>query len=260
MISDSILSQLAAIVGQEHLLHHPRDLVAYSFDATPLHQARPDAVVFPTSTAQVQAILRLAVREGFPVIPRGSGTNLAAATVPNQGGVVLVLTRMNRVVEVDTENLTATVQPGVITAAFQAQVEALGLFYPPDPGSMAISTLGGNVATGAGGLRGLKYGVTRDYVLGLEAVLPSGDVLRTGGKVMKDVAGYDLTKLLVGSEGTLAVITEILLKLVPQPEAKRTLLALFPQLGDAARAVSGIIAARIVPATLEFLDQATARV
>ena len=255
-----IREELAAIVGREWFLDSPADLLAYSYDATPLYQSLPDGVLFPEDTGQVQAILRLASRAGLKVIPRGSGTNLAAGTVPVEGGLVLVLTRLNRVLEIDTENLTATVQPGAITAPFQAQVEALGLFYPPDPGSIQVSTLGGNVATCAGGLRGLKYGVTRDYVLGLEAVLPSGEVLRTGGKVMKDVAGYDLTRLLVGSEGTLAVITEILLKLVPQPEAKRTALALFTDLADAARAVSGIIAARIVPATLEFLDQGTARV
>ncbi|NLC56381.1 MAG: FAD-binding protein [Armatimonadetes bacterium] len=260
MFSDAIRRELAAIVGAEWFLDRPEDLLAYSYDATPLHQALPDGVVFPASTAEVQAILRLASRAGLKVIPRGSGTNLAAGTVPVEGGLVLVLTRMNQVLAIDEENLTATVQPGAITAPFQAQVEALGLFYPPDPGSIQVSTLGGNVAMCAGGLRGLKYGVTKDYVLGLEAVLPSGEVIRTGGKVMKDVAGYDLTKLLIGSEGTLAVITEILLKLVPKPEAKRTALALFPDLTRAARAVSGIIAARIVPATLEFLDQGTARV
>jgi len=260
MLPDSIRTELAAIAGKEWFLDRPEDLLAYSYDATPLHQALPDGVVLPESTGQVQAILRLASREGIKVIPRGSGTNLAAGTVPVEGGLVLALTRMNRVLEVDAENLTATVQPGAITAPFQAQVEALGLFYPPDPGSIQVSTLGGNVAMCAGGLRGLKYGVTKDYVLGLEAVLPSGEVLRTGGKVMKDVAGYDLTKLLVGSEGTLAAITEILLKLVPKPETKRTILALFPDLADAARAVSAIIAARIIPATLEFLDQGTARV
>ncbi len=260
MYPERIRRALAGIVGEEWYLESPEDRMAYSYDATPLHQVLPDGVVFPASTEEVQAILELASREGLKVVPRGSGTNLAAGTVPVEGGLVLVLTRMNRVLEIDTDNLTARVQPGVITAPFQAQVEALGLFYPPDPGSNMVSTLGGNVAMCAGGLRGLKYGVTRDYVLGLEAVLPSGEVIRTGGKAMKDVAGYDLTRLLVGSEGTLAVITEILLKLVPRPEAKRTLLALFPHLEDAARAVSETIAARIVPATLEFLDQGTARV
>lgn len=259
MLPDRIRRHLMAIVGPEGFFDNPEDLLAYSYDATPLYQHLPDGVIFPRCTEEVQAILRLASQEKVKIIPRGSGTNLAAGTVPVEGGLVIAFTRMNRVLEVDTDNLTATVQPGVITAPFQAQVEAMGLFYPPDPGSNQVSTLGGNVATCAGGLRGLKYGVTRDYVLGLEAVLPSGEVIRTGGKTMKDVAGYDLTRLLVGSEGTLAVLTEILLKLVPLPEAKRTLLALFPHLTDAARAVSGIIAARIVPATLEFLDQGTAR-
>ncbi|MBI3946570.1 MAG: FAD-binding protein [Armatimonadetes bacterium] len=260
MLPEPIRRELTTIAGPEGFLDSPADLLAYSYDATPVYQSAPDGVVFPRSTEEAQAILRFASREGVKIIPRGSGTNLSAGSVPVEGGVVMVLTRMSRVREIDTENLTATVEPGAITGPFQAQVEAMGLFYPPDPGSVAVSTLGGNVATCAGGLRGLKYGVTRDYVLGLEAVLPSGEVIRTGGKAMKDVAGYDLTRLLVGSEGTLAVITEILLKLVPKPAAKRTLLALFPHVTDAARAVSGIIAARIVPATLEFLDQATARV
>lgn len=177
-----------------------------------------------------------------------------------QGGVVLVMHRMNRILEVDLDNLTATVQPGLITQAFTDHVESLGLFYPPDPSSMKISTIGGNISENSGGLRGLKYGTTKDYVLGLEAVLASGEIIRTGGKLVKDVAGYDLTKLLVGSEGTLAIVTEATLKLVPPPAAKKTMLAMYRDLQGAARTVSRIIESRIIPATLEILDNPTIRV
>jgi len=251
--------QLAAIVGPDHVLTAPDELVAYSYDATPLFQAVPDAVVQPGSTAEVAAILRLCHQHRIPVVPRGSGTNLSASTTPIAGGVVLNFARMNRILEIDEENLTCTVEPGVITGEVHRAVEAKGLFYPPDPGSMHISTIGGNIAQGAGGLRGLKYGVTRDYVMGLELVLADGTVIETGGKNVKDVAGYDLTRLMVGSGGTLAVVTKALLKLVPKPAARRVALALFDELDDAARAVSRIIAHKIIPATLEFLDQATLR-
>jgi glycolate oxidase len=260
MFDPQLRREIAAIVGGRWFLDSPHDLVAYSYDATPLYQAMPDGVAMPDSAEQVAGILRLCQERRVPVVPRGGGSNLSAGTVPVAGGLVLVLTRMNRIREIDSANLTATVEPGVVTADLHAAVEALGLFYPPDPGSMRVSTIGGNVAEGAGGLRGLKYGTTRDYVIGLEAVLPGGERIRTGGKLMKDVAGYDLTRLLVGSEGTLAVITEITVKLLPLPESKRTALALFADLEGAARSVERIIAARIIPATLEFLDNPTARV
>ncbi|QBG57326.1 glycolate oxidase subunit GlcD [Bacillus amyloliquefaciens] len=193
-------------------------------------------------------------------MPRGSGTNLCGGTCPSEGGLVLLFKHMNRILEIDEENLTATVQPGVITQDMIHAVEGKGLFYPPDPSSMKISTIGGNINENSGGLRGLKYGVTRDYVLGLEAVLASGDIIRTGGKLTKDVAGYDLTRLFVGSEGTLGVVTEATLKLVPKPETKKTLLALYEHIEAAAESVSAIIAEKIIPATLEFLDQPTLQV
>ncbi|ASB66490.1 (S)-2-hydroxy-acid oxidase [Bacillus velezensis] len=193
-------------------------------------------------------------------MPRGSGTNLCGGTCPSEGGLVLLFKHMNRILEIDEENLTATVQPGVITQDMIRAVEQKGLFYPPDPSSMKISTIGGNINENSGGLRGLKYGVTRDYVLGLEAVLASGDIIRTGGKLTKDVAGYDLTRLFVGSEGTLGVVTEATLKLVPKPETKKTLLALYEHIEAAAESVSAIIAEKIIPATLEFLDQPTLQV
>jgi len=223
-------------------------------------QSLPDGVIYPENTAQVSEIMRALSEYRVPVVSRGSGSNLSGGTVPLQGGVVMVMHRMNRILEVDAENLTATVQPGLITAEFIAHVEALGLFYPPDPSSMRISTIGGNIAECSGGLRGLKYGTTKDYVIGLEAVLPGGDVIRTGGKLMKDVAGYDLTKLLVGSEGTLAILTEATLKLIPPPAAKKTMLAMFKDIYAAARTVSRIIEAKIIPATLEFMDNPTIRV
>ncbi|KAF9111356.1 hypothetical protein BGX30_007630, partial [Mortierella sp. GBA39] len=174
--------------------------------------------------------MKVQSRHNIPVVGRGSGTNQCGGTVPVQGGVVMVMHRMNRILEIDMENLTAIVQPGLNTKQFITHVEELGLFYPPDPSSMSISTLGGNIAECSGGLRGLKYGTTKDYVIGLEAVLASGDIIRTGGKLMKDVAGYDLTKLLVGSEGTLAIITEATLKLIPPPKYKKTMLAMYKDL------------------------------
>ncbi|WAH39088.1 FAD-binding oxidoreductase [Alicyclobacillus dauci] len=260
MMDEEVLVQLRNIVGKNRVLTRGNELYTYSFDATPIVQAQPDVVVMPGDTREVAEILKLAHVNQIPVIPRGSGTNLAGGTVPVEGGIVLNMTRFNKILEIDEKNLTATVGPGVITAEFHKAVEECGFFYPPDPGSMRISTIGGNVAQCAGGMRGLKYGVTKDYVMGLEYVLPTGQILRCGGKNYKDVAGYDLTRLLVGSEGTLAVITEITLKLLPRPETKRTLVVFCHQMVDAARIVERTIAEKIIPATMEFLDQATMQV
>jgi len=256
-LDERVLEELRQIVGPDGLVIDPAERAVYGYDATPGHRGRPDAVVFPTSTEQVREVVALAARERVPVIPRGSGTNLSGGTVPVSGGIVLALTRMNRILEIDEANLTATVEPGVITGQLHRAVEQRGLFYPPDPGSQAISTIGGNLAENAGGLRGLKYGVTGDYVMGLQVVLANGQLIETGGKNVKDVAGYDLTRLFVGSEGTLGVITRATLKLLPLPEHRRVALAIFSQLEAAARAVSAIIAAHIIPATLEFLDRGT---
>lgn len=260
MLKPHLAKELRAIVGDNWVMDTPEDCLAYSYDATPLYQSLPDGVVVPGSVEEVAAIVKVCARENIKIVSRGSGSNLSAGTVPVEGGLVMVMTRMNRILEIDRDNLTATFEPGVITADLHREVEKCGLFYPPDPGSMNISTLGGNIAECAGGLRGLKYGVTKDYIMGLQAVLPNGEILRTGGKSTKDVAGYDLTKLLVGSEGTLAVITEATAKLIPLPESKRTALAMFRDLAGSARAVSRIIAERILPATLEFLDNPTIRV
>ncbi len=260
MLNPTILQELRSAVGERWCLTDPADLMTYSFDATPMFQRQPDAVLLPGSTAEVAAVMQIAHHHAIPVFTRGAGTNLSAASVPGpNGGIVLGLNRMNRIKEIDQENLTATCEAGVVTAKLHQAVEALGLFYPPDPGSMATSTIGGNVATCAGGLRGLKYGVTKDYVMGLEAVLADGRILRTGGKNVKDVAGYDLVKLLCGSEGTLGIVTEVTVRLLPLPEAKRTAMAMFRDVDSAARTVSRIIASRIIPVTLEFMDNGTIR-
>ncbi|AZN39748.1 glycolate oxidase subunit GlcD [Paenibacillus albus] len=260
MLGDSVKQKLREIVGSQWFKDDKESLITHSYDSTPMLQSLPDGVIYPENTAQVSAILKLLNEHRIPVVSRGSGTNLCGGTVPVEGGIVMVMHRMNRILEVDLDNLTATVQPGLNTKQFSTHVEGLGLFYPPDPGSMAISTIGGNIAECSGGLRGLKYGTTKDYVIGLEAVLANGEIIRTGGKLMKDVAGYDLTKLLVGSEGTLAVVTEAILKLIPPPKTKKTMLAMYKDLYGAARTVSKIIENRIIPATLEFLDNPTIRV
>lgn len=254
-VDDRIVTELAAIVGDKHVLVAEGDLEAYSRDATPLFRARPDCVVQPETTEQVAAIMQLATAHRIPVIPRGAGSNLAAATLAEHGGIVMALSRMRSIREVAPDELLAVVEPGVTTNELDLAAGAHGLFYAPDPGSKTVSTVGGNVAMCAGGLRGLKYGVTRNYVLGLEVVLPTGEIIRTGGRLWKDVAGYDLTRLLTGSEGTLGVITEITVALIPAPKTSRTGVAYFNTLHDASTAVAAIIADGVVPATLEFLDQ-----
>lgn len=260
MLEQSIRTKLIDIVGPTWFKDDMESLVSYSYDATPMQQALPDGVIFPASTEQVSAILKVANEYRIPIVGRGAGSNLCAGTVPLEGGLVMVMNKMNKLIEIDTENLTATFQTGLNTKQFHLEVEKRGLFYPPDPSSMVISTLGGNIMECAGGLRGLKYGTTKDYVIGLEAVLPNGEIIRTGGKLYKDVAGYDLTKLLVGSEGTLAIVTEATVKLIPAPKYKKTMVAHYMDLNAAARSVSAIVGNRIIPATLEFLDNATIRV
>jgi glycolate oxidase len=248
-----LLDQLRDIVGPRGLLHEPEDTLLYSYDAS-LPESTPEAIVFPTDTDQISRILALANGEGISVVPRGAGTGLSGGSLPMRGGIVLCLNRMNRIIDIDTDNLTVEVEPGVINLHLQQALAPHGLFYPPDPASMKVCTLGGNVAENAGGPRCLKYGVTRNYVLGLEVVLSDGEVIHTGGYVMKNTTGYDMTQLFVGSEGTLGVITKMVLRVMPVPEAKRTMLALFDSLAAASRTVSAIIAAGIIPATLEMLD------
>ncbi|MFD7982942.1 FAD-binding oxidoreductase [Kitasatospora indigofera] len=254
-----VRAALRSIVGDANYRDTDGDLVPYSRDATPLFSARPDAVVFPADTAEVAAVLELATRHTVPVVPRGAGSNLCAATVALRGGIVLALTRLDHVLEIAPPELLARVQPGVTSKALADAAARENLLWAPDPGSRTVATIGGTVATNAGGLRGLKYGVTRDYVLGLEAVLPTGEIIRTGGRLHKDVAGYDLTRLLTGSEGTLAVITEATLALRPAPRTSGTGVAYFSDLATAGRAVSAIISDGVLPATLEFLDRSCIR-
>ncbi|MEK5523914.1 glycolate oxidase subunit GlcD [Heyndrickxia sp. FSL W8-0423] len=257
MLSQTFKERLHQIVGKENVDDSKAGRLVYSYDATPQFQSMPDIIASPRNTKEVADIVKLCSECKVPIVPRGSGTNLCAGTCPTEGGLVLLFKHMNQIIEIDEENLTITVQPGIITLDMIHAVEEKGLFYPPDPSSMKISSIGGNINENSGGLRGLKYGVTRDYVLALEIVLPNGDIIRTGGKLAKDVAGYDLTRLFVGSEGTLGIITEATLKLIPMPETKKTMLALFQDLEAAARSVSKIIANKIIPTTLEFLDQPT---
>jgi glycolate oxidase len=253
-----IIDEIIKIVGKENTLTSPEERKCYSYDAR-TDGATPDLVVFPSSADEVSQILLLANKYRFPVIPRGQGSGLTGGSVPINGGVVITFTRMNKILEVDTKNLVAVVEPGVITFVFQEEVAKYGLFYPPDPASYKYSSIGGNVAECSGGPNSMKYGVTRDYVLGLEVVKATGEIITTGVKTMKGVVGYDLTRLFVGSEGTLGVITKIILKLIPAPEAKATILALFKKVEDTAEAVSGIVAAKIVPSTIEFMDRASIR-
>jgi len=256
MLAPRILKDLTAIVGSGNLMTDPADLLCYSYDATQ-QSFLPEVVLHPADAQQIAAIMQLANRELIPVYPRGAGSGFTGGALPTKGGIVLTTERMNRILDIDEENLVATVEPGVVTEQFQLAVEAVGLFYPPDPASLKFSSLGGNVAECAGGPRCVKYGVTKDYILGLEVVTPTGDIITTGGPTMKGVVGYDLTKLLCGSEGTLGIITKIVIKLLPLPEAKKTMLVLFDSIDGAAQAVSSIIKNKIIPTTLEFMDGRT---
>lgn len=253
------IEALKKIVGQDNVLTSPEDLYTYSYDATPGHAHMPDAVVIPANTQEVSEVLKLANTNKIPVYTRGSGTNLSAGTVPTKGGIVLLMTRFDKIVEIDLENLVAQVEVGVVVADLNDAVAKHGLIYPPDPGTVATATMGGTISENAGGLRGLKYGVSKHYVMGLEVVLANGDIIKTGGKNVKDVSGYDMTKLFTGAEGTLGILTRSIVKLVPAPEAKKSMMAIFKDLDDAGKAVSDIIAEKIIPATLEILDNATIR-
>ncbi len=247
------------VVGPSNFTDQLIDLISYSYDASD-HDHRPEAGLWPTTTEQVSKILSLANEHRIPVTPRGAGTGLAGAAVPNQGGLVLDLCRMNKILEIRIADRLAIVQPGVVYADLERALSRYGFFFPPDPASSSVCTLGGNVATNAGGMRGAKYGVTRDYVLGLEVVLPDGRIMRTGSHCMKSSSGYDLTKLFVGSEGTLGVVTEIILKINPKPMATKTALASFNVLQDAGQAVIDVMHSGIIPSVLEILDPNTIRV
>lgn len=253
MLPSDALIKLQQIVGKQYVLTTKEDLVCYSYDSTHLTHL-PEVVVEPENAKEIAAIMKLANDMKIPVVPRGGGTNLSGGSIPLEGGIVLALRRMNRIVEIDEDNLTATIEPGVITLHLHQAVEKLGLFYPPDPQSMAMATMGGNVAENAGGPRGVKYGVTKDYLLGLEVVTPTGEIIKLGGKTIKNVSGYDLIRLFAGSEGTLGIITEITVRLLPLPESKMTILAMYDKLDNAAQTVSQIIRNRIIPTTIELMD------
>lgn len=254
-MNNQIIDQFVKILGKKHVLHTPEDLAVYSYDGT-FAECLPDVVVLPASTDEVSQVVKVAAANQVPIVARGMASGLAAGSIPaTSGGVVVSLTRMNKIIEIDTQNATVRAEAGVITAILQAEVEKTGLFYPPDPSSIKHSTIGGNIACNAGGPRCLKYGVTGDYVLGLKVVLANGQVLETGGKPIKDVTGYDLKSLFTGSEGTLGIITEALLRLVAKPRYAKTALAEFSSLDDASRTVNAILLAGIVPATLELMDQ-----
>ncbi|MBI4328913.1 MAG: FAD-binding protein, partial [Chloroflexi bacterium] len=241
MSPESLVRELAKAVGQDAVQAGEASRLVYSYDAT-FQQRLPDIVVSPTTTEQVQAALRVASRMEVPVITRGAGTSLSGGTIPMTGGIILNLARMDRILEIDKANGMAVVEPGVVNADFQSLVEAEGLFYPPDPASYRQSTLGGNVATNAGGPRGVKYGVTRDYVRGMDVALADGALLRLGGKVAKNATGYQLYHLFIGSEGTLGVITRLVLRLIPLPQVQRTARALFATLEDASEGVATVLA------------------
>jgi glycolate oxidase len=255
-MDEKVRKALIDIVGQNNYTESLIDIVSYSYDASE-HSHRPSCGVWAETAEQVSKILQVANKEKIPVIPRGAGTSLAGSTVPSKGGIVLDLNHMNKILEVSIEDRLVIVQPGVVYEDLERALMPHGFFFPPDPSSGKAATLGGNVATNAGGLKGAKYGTTRDYVLGLQVVLPDGRIMKTGSKAMKSVSGYDLTRLFVGSEGTLGVVTEITLRINPKPTATTTAVATFDNLEDAGRAISQIMHSGILPSVLEILGRHT---
>jgi glycolate oxidase len=258
-VTPELIEKLRKIVGPEQVLREAERIEPYSRDKVVGLQADPEVVVKVNSSEQISALFRLAQQERVPVTPRGAGYGLSGGAVPLHGGVVLSVEKMNRILEIDKQNLMVTVEPGVITGDLHRAVEAEGLFYPPDPASLDSCSIGGNISEDAGGPRAVKYGVTRSYVCGLEAVLPSGEIITCGGKLVKNVTGYNLIQLLVGSEGTLAVVTKIILRLMPLPKVQIDLLVPFDDFQSAADTVSDIVAHHIVPTTIEFMEQDSLR-
>jgi glycolate oxidase len=259
MAENKLVNKFCELLGKENVFHDEADRLAYSYDASALEPSLPSIVLRPTGGEALGNAIRLCSENSLPITVRGAGTNLSGGTIPLPGGVVILATALNEIIEINEEDFYAVVQPGVITAKLAAAVEARGLFYPPDPGSQAVSTLGGNVAENAGGLRGLRYGVTRDYVMGLEFFDAGGELVKSGARTVKCVTGYNLGGLLVGSEGTLGVFNKIILKLIPMPAAQKAMMAVFSEVQKASETVSAIIANRIVPVTLEFMDNFTIR-
>jgi len=253
LIERSLLKELTRIVGRDNILADLKDLIAYSYDAT-MRQELPDVIVFPHSTAEVSAVMKLAHREKIPVVPRGAGTNLSGGTIPVKGGIIVEVSRMNRILEINTADRRAVVEPGVVNLDLQNALAPLGYFYPPDPASQKSSTMGGNIGENAGGPMCLRYGVTAKYVCRIEIVLADGEVINVGDYV-EDFPGYDLRGVFIGSEGMLGVATKLTLHIIPKPEASRTMLAIFDRLEDSSQAVADIIGAGIIPGAIELLDQ-----
>ena len=258
-INDKIINSLKSILGNPNVLTDYEDRYCYAYDATAIGEALylPDVVVLPENKEQICQIVRIANENNIPIVPRASGTNLVGGCIPLKGGIILHLSKMNKILNIDKNNLICTVQPGVVVGNLQQEVSDLGLFYPPDPASLKVSTIGGSIAQSSGGPRGFKYGTTKDYVLGLEVILADGTLLKTGGTTVKNVTGYNLTQLIVGSEGTLGIVVEATLKLVPKPEEQQVMLAYFESIDQAAEAITGIISAKITPATLDIMDKNT---
>lgn len=259
MLPRTLIKKFQSILGKGKVFANEADLVTYSYDAAVLDPVVPGVVLRPETGEALGKVVKLCNENGIPLTVRGAGTNLSGGTIPLPEGAVVLTNGMNRILEINEQDMHAVVQPGVITAKLAASVETKGLFYPPDPGSQTVSTLGGNVAENAGGLRGLKYGVTRDYVMGLQFFDVNGDLVKTGSRTVKCATGYNLTGLMVGSEGTLGVFNEIILKLIPLPASQKAMVAVFNEMDRASETVAAIIASHIVPATLEFMDNFTIR-
>jgi len=259
MIDKKHIEHFTSIVGDENIYSDKAHLIAYSYDATREH-FEPDAVVFPRHEEDVSAILKYCNEHHIVIVPRGAGSGFTGGALPSSGGIVLAMEKhMNKILEIDMKNMVAIVQPGVVNMELQKAVEEVGLFYPPDPASQDYSTLGGNVSENAGGMRAAKYGITKDYVMATRAVLPNGDVIKAGKRTIKDVAGYNISGILIASEGTLAVLTEITLKLIPKPKMTKTAMGIFPTVNDAMEAVYKTMASGITPVAMEFLDNLTIR-
>lgn len=258
MSNEALAKDFEALLGKENVFSTEADRQTYAYDSAVLNPVIPSLVVRPATTEQLGVCVKKLYEKGIPMTVRGAGTNLSGGTIPDSSETVVILTNgLTKILEINSEDLYAVVEPGVVTAKFAAEVAKKGLFYPPDPGSQAVSTIAGNIAENAGGLRGLKYGVTKDYLMGVEFYDASGEMVRSGSRTVKCVTGYNLMGLIASSEGTLGVISQAILKLVPPPKASKALMAVFNDMQDAAEAVAGIIAAHVVPCTMEFLDNNT---
>lgn len=260
-IDNKVINSFKTLLGSQNVLTEYSERYCYAYDATAIGEDlyMPDVVLLPENKEQICRIVKTANENNIPIVARAAGTNLVGGCLPLKGGIILHLSKMNRILKINKNNLICKVQPGVVVETLQQAVEEEGLFYPPDPASLKVSTVGGSIAQSSGGPRGFKYGTTKDYVLGLEIVLPDGTIMKTGGQTSKNVTGYNLTQLFVGSEGTLGIITEATLRLIPKPEERRLVLACFDSLDKAAEAVTGIISAKITPATLDIMDENTTK-